>query len=142
MSSYADTGFLLSLYVFDGNSNLAAAQIKQANLPLPLTPFGEFELTNAVSLRLFRREIPAAEAKDVRASILQDIQGGILLRRPLEAVVYEKAAEIARRRTPHLGTRALDVLHVASALVLGCRRFHTFDDNQRLLARSEGLLVR
>jgi hypothetical protein len=40
-----------------------------------------------------------------------------------------------------LGTRTLDVLHVASALVLGATYFYKFDRNQGKLAAAEGLRV-
>jgi predicted nucleic acid-binding protein len=38
-------------------------------------------------------------------------------------------------------TRSLDVLHVASALVLHAETFYTFDEKQRKLAKAEGLLA-
>lgn len=40
------------------------------------------------------------------------------------------------------GTRSLDILHVATALVLGCQTFHTFDTRQGKLARAAGLKVK
>ena len=57
MSAFADTSFLVSLYVFDSSSARAAAQIKRVKLPVLLTAFREVELTNAFHLRLFRREL-------------------------------------------------------------------------------------
>jgi len=41
-----------------------------------------------------------------------------------------------------LGTRTLDVLHVASALALQADTFHTFDTRQAKQAAAERLLVR
>jgi predicted nucleic acid-binding protein len=141
LSSYADTSFLLSAYLWDSNSNIATTHLKEASLPVFLTPFGEFELVNAISLRVFRREIPVAEARDARSHVLRGIDNGVLLRKPIENATYERAEEIARRRTPHLGTRALDILHVASAPVLRANTFYTFDRNQGLLAKAEGLSI-
>ena len=43
--------------------------------------------------------------------------------------------------TPTLGTSSLDVLHVASAQVLGCRRFVSYDERQLALAKAAGLRV-
>jgi len=40
---------------------------------------------------------------------------------------------------PRLGIRALDSLHVESALELGAQRFWTFDDWQARLAKAAGL---
>jgi predicted nucleic acid-binding protein len=141
LTAYADTSFLVSLYVLDANSAPAAAQMKRAKLPILLTAFGELELTNAISLRLFRRELLPSRAKAARALIREDVKAGVFLLSPLGAAIYERAKQIARRQTPRLGTRTLDVLHVASALVLQADTFYTFDRSQKKLAESEGLTV-
>ncbi len=52
-----------------------------------------------------------------------------------------RAGELSRQHTRALGTRSLDVLHVASALELGLRRFVSFDGRQQKLARPAGLKV-
>jgi predicted nucleic acid-binding protein len=43
--------------------------------------------------------------------------------------------------TARLGFRTYDLLHVASALVLGCDTFWSFDERTRNLARREELKV-
>jgi predicted nucleic acid-binding protein len=53
----------------------------------------------------------------------------------------ERAADLSREPTPKLGTRTLDVLHVASALVLGSRSFVTYDERQAALAKAVRLRV-
>lgn len=141
MSAYADTSFLGSLYILDSNSVLAAARMAKAKLPLLLTPFGELELTNAVSLRLFRKELSVSKVKAAHALIRADLEAGVLLVNPLPTSAFERAKQIARRQTPRLGTRTLDVLHVASALVLQADTFFTFDARQAKLAAAEGLRV-
>lgn len=141
MSVYADTSFLVSLYVLDANSERAATYIQQAKLPILLTAFGELELTNAISLRLFRRELTPSKIKAARALVHKDFVDGVLLTKLLATSSFEKAMQMARHRTPHLGTRTLDILHVASALELRAEMFYTFDHNQARLAKAEGLLV-
>jgi predicted nucleic acid-binding protein len=141
LSEYADTSFLASLYVLDGNSSLAAARMKRAKLPLLMTPFGELELTNAVALRLFRKELSASQGKAAHALIRKDLEDGVLLVNAVPARAFERAKQIARRQTPRLGTRTLDVLHAASALILQAETFYTFDTRQAKLASAEGLLV-
>jgi predicted nucleic acid-binding protein len=106
-----------------------------------LTAFGELELTNAFELRLFRRELTVPEITATRSAFLEDLEGGVFWLKALPVVVFEKARQIARKRTARLGTRTLDVLHVASALVLGATEFYTFDRNQNELAAMEGLRV-
>jgi predicted nucleic acid-binding protein len=45
---------------------------------------------------------------------------------------------LALRHTARHGFRTYDLLHVASALVLGCTTFWSFDERARRLARLEG----
>jgi predicted nucleic acid-binding protein len=129
------------LYVLDANSEKAVSHIQKAKLPILQTPFGQLELTNAISLRLFRRELTAAQVKASRSLVQRDILDGVLQIKPIPVNNFEKALQISRRRTPRLGTRTLDILHVASALELKAEMFYTFDRNQARLARAEGLLV-
>lgn len=55
--------------------------------------------------------------------------------------VWTLAATLSEDHTATLGTRALDVLHVATALVLKPAAFCSFDERQRKLARAKGLKV-
>jgi len=139
LSAYADTSFLVSLYVPDANSVPAARHMSRARLPLWLTPLAELELTNAMELRLFRRELSPAEVEAALAALADDVANGVLTPTPLPSTVFEKAREISRQHTARLGARTLDILHVASALALGARTFYTFDKSQRKLALAAGL---
>jgi predicted nucleic acid-binding protein len=141
LSSYADTSFLVSLYVLDANSNLVAERMKLAKLPVLLTPLGEIELANALYLRLFRKELVPSRAKAAHALFRKDIEDGVYQVKPFSPAMFERAKRIAQSQTPRLGTRTLDVLHVASALTLQANTFYTFDRSQRKLAEAEGLTV-
>jgi hypothetical protein len=55
--------------------------------------------------------------------------------------VYAQAESISRRHTAILGTRSLDILHVAAAIILKVPAFITDDDRQARLARAAGLRV-
>jgi predicted nucleic acid-binding protein len=141
LSAYADTSFLVSLYILDANSERAAAQFKRATLPILLTSFGELELANALFLRVFRKELAASKVRVAHALARKDIADGVFQWKPISGDMFEKAKQISQRRTPRLGTRTLDVLHVASALVLEADFFYTFDRSQAKLASAEGLRV-
>ena len=141
MRAYADTSLLVSLYALDGNSRSAADLIASAGLPVLVTLLGEVEATNALCLRLFRKELDPPKVKAAQSLFRQDLQSGVFDLRPLSFAVFETANRLSEKQTPRLGTRALDVLHVASALVLGADTFLTFDKNQGKLARAEGLTV-
>jgi len=141
MSTYADTSFLVSLYIADAKS-ASAARVMRPKPTIFLTPLTELELVNALELALFRRQFRAAEIRASLAAFRQDIAGGVYSLKPLPTTAFELASRIARRRSSRLGTRTLDILHVASALLLSAERFLTFDERQRHLARAEGLAIR
>ena len=109
---------------------------------LIFTPFGELELTNAIEQRIFRGEINLGEAQMAGREFQSDIQNGILGLHTLPAAVYGKAVQLSKKHTAAMGNRALDILHVAAALVLGAKEFATFDANQSKLAKTENLTVR
>jgi predicted nucleic acid-binding protein len=131
----------VSLYVLDSHSTRAAAQIKGATLPILLTSLGELELSNALFLRRFRKELPAFKVKAAYAMFRRDIADGLYHWKPLSGDTFETARQIAERRTPQLGARTLDILHVASALILDADSFYTFDRIQAQLAKAEGLTL-
>ena len=141
MTSCVDSSFLFSLYVLDVNSTLASARIKRAVLPLLLTDVGKIEILNAVGLRLYRKELRPSEVKKVYGLFREDIQQGVVQIVPLPAAAYHQAEQIARTHTPLLGTRTLDVLQVAGALVLKADAFYTFDQKQATLAIAVGLTI-
>jgi predicted nucleic acid-binding protein len=136
---YADTSFLFSLYVPDANSSAAAAIMKRIKPPLLATDFVEFEFFNALNGRIFRKALLASEEQAVLLAFSKDIQAGAIRIVPISAATFASARRIARSHTRLLGTRALDVLHVASALTLRANSFCTFDKNQARLAAALAL---
>lgn len=139
---YADTSFLVSLYIQDANSGKAAADAAKL-LPICLTPLLEHELRNAVRLCVFRRQITTTQREKALHDLESDKAAGVLHTVPLDWPKALKHAEaLGRRHTEVLGARGMDILHVASALVLKADRFVTFDERQRELARLAGLEIR
>ena len=136
---YADTSFLVSLYVQDANSARAVANAPRM-LPVLLTPLTEHELRNAIRLCVFRRQITTAQREKALHDLENDKAAGVLHVAPLDWPKALKHAEaLGRRHTEGLGARGMDILHVASALALKAERFVTFDQRQRELARLAGL---
>lgn len=136
MSAYADTSFLVSLYTPDTNSSAAATRMQQISLPVIVTQFGELELTNALQLRVFRNELPPAKIRAAYTAFRDDITAGMFSMSPMTDAIYAEARRISQRWSKTLGTRTLDIIHVASALVSRAEAFHTFDERQRRLARA------
>jgi predicted nucleic acid-binding protein len=139
LTNYLETSFLVSLYTVDANSAAAITALQSAAGPFPLTSFCELELTNALELRVFRREITRSEAKLSLAAMAGDLASGVFNSVPVPPSVYEEALRLARRHSAVLGTRSLDILHVAAALKLGLKTLYTFDRQQAQLARAAGL---
>ena len=107
---------------------------------LYLTPLHDLELVNAIELAVFRKLIRRAEAKSVLRDFEQD-RSGLFALTPVPPESYHRAEQLARRHSSVLGTRSLDILQVATALVLKPDVFYTFDQRQRKLAKGEGMRV-
>ena len=139
MTAYADTSFLVSLYLPDAHSPRAWAIVATRPL-LYLTPLHELELVNAIELAVFRRWVRRSQAKLVLRDFEQD-RNGLFALTALSAECYFRAERLARRHTARMGTRSLNILHVAAASVLKSDAFYTFDARQRGLAKAESLRV-
>ncbi len=142
MSSYADTSFLVSLYGRDVNSRSALSLLQQHRPVFLVTPFGETEFTNivfAVSAR--PKGWTVAEAGAIGQNFVHDLKAGVWQLEDFPAETWRQARDLSRRHAPALGCRALDTMHVASALILAVDDFYTFDRDQAKLARAAGLRV-
>jgi predicted nucleic acid-binding protein len=137
---YVDPSALLKLYLHEPESAAMSRWRARARGALPITPYGRLEIVNGICLAAFRHLITDEASSDALASFDEDCDGGryVEVDVPWRATL-RRAVEISRRYTPRLGGRSLDVLHVATALELGLRRFVTFDHRQQRLARTTGL---
>jgi hypothetical protein len=93
-------------------------------------------------LRVFRGEITVAERDIAFNTLLADIAAGLYRAADPEMNSLTTEAErLSAQHSEFLGTRSLDILHVASALVLGLPDFLSFDQRQTALAKAAGLRV-
>ncbi len=139
MIGYADTGFLVSLYLPDRHSPMAWSAMKSRPC-LYLTALHQLEFANALELAIFRKIIRRKEARLVWRDFEHD-WGGIYAVTEIPPESFARAERLAQRYTARLGTRSLDILHVATALLLKPEAFFTFDERQRKLAKAERLRV-
>lgn len=138
--TYVDPSALLKLYIHQRESAAMSAWRARAATALTVTHHGRAEIVNGICLAAFRGYISADAKDDALASFDEDsAQGRYVQADILWRATLQRAAELSRKHTPALGCRSLDVLHVASALQLGFRRFLTFDLRQQRLARAVGL---
>ena len=143
MVAFADTGFIASLYLEESTSKAADAALGVKREPLPLTPLVMLELRNALNRSVQRRHITTAQRDALWQDVEADIVSGFLVPTPVASdELHNKARQLSDRYTPTLGTRSLDLLHVAAALVLEAKVFFSFEDRQRKAAAGEGLKVK
>jgi hypothetical protein len=141
LTSSADTSFVCSLYVPDVNSPAATRKFRRIRAPLLLTDLVELEFVNAINLRVFRKQLLPWQLKDIHRAFREDAEAGLLRIVPLPAGTFEHAIRMAAQHTAVLGTRSLDVLHIAAAIALKAESYFTFDEPQSQLAAAEGLRV-
>jgi predicted nucleic acid-binding protein len=151
MAAYTDTNFLTAVYLPVGESLNALALLDQAGatgeLPLPVTWLLRVELINAFEQSVFtartsgQGRVTPEMAAVAHASFRDDLLAKVVLQ-SVEIDMKQLVAKfeaLALRHTARHGFRSYDLLHVASALVLGCTTFWSFDERAKRLARLEGL---
>ena len=141
---YVDPSALARLYIHQEASREMAAWRAKVRGALIVTHHGRVEVVNAICRAAFQGELPTDELGEVLSEFDADLAAGHLHQADiLWRAALNQAAELSKLYTPKLGTRSLDVLHVACALELDLAYFLTFDTRQRQLAVAAGLkLVR
>ncbi len=138
LTVYADTSFLVSLYVLDAHSDKAHRRV--ANHPrIWLTALHRIEWAHAVSQHVFHGQMLAHQARQVFDQFEQDRRTGLWLEATVSDSTFEICFKLARQYIPRVGARTLDTLHIASALELKADRFWTFDARQARLATGGGI---
>lgn len=154
MTPYADTNFYTRIYLQLPESAVADRLLRGAKEgqapPLPLTWLHRVEILNAFQLHVFQADdagqsyISAQQAALALGNFRNDTQKSEFLRSVAipDEELEKQFEELSLRRTARHGCRTYDLLHVASALLLGCDTFWSFDAKATHLARLEGLKVR
>jgi predicted nucleic acid-binding protein len=154
MRAYADTNFFSRIYLRLPESEEALALLEKAHAaaspPLPVGWLHRLELLNAFQLHVFSGKlrgqvrVTSEQAAAAQAAFRTDLAHPTFLR-PVQIDFVELEAqfeELALRHTATHGFRAYDLLHVATALVLVCDTFWSFDPKATKLAALEGLSIR
>jgi hypothetical protein len=137
---YVDPSALRSMYLHDDRSPRFCSWRKRVGGSLPITRFGRAELVNSLHLAVHRGLVEAGDAAVAAGDLDADLQEGRLtLVDALWRRTLDLTAVLSAQHTARVGTRSLDVLHIASALVLEMTWFASYDDRQLELARRTGL---
>ena len=139
---YIDTSVIVKLYVKERYSLEVSTWIKKNNQALLLTRLHDLEFINAIHLKQFREEITQEQVRLILSKFDEHWERGVYYRpRQNWTETLNIAVELARNHTGYIGSRSLDVLHVASAIATATDHFLTFDDSQARLAALAGLKV-
>lgn len=137
---YVDPSALARLYIHQAGSREMSAWRAKLRGTLPVTHHGRTEIINAICRAAFLGELDPEGLAEALADFASDFASGHLRQADfLWRAALNRAGELSQRHTPTLGTRALDVLHVACALELKLHHFLTFDGRQQQLALAAGL---
>jgi len=137
---YVDTSVIVKLYIKETYSQEASAWISANNEAIPKTIFHELEFSNAIRLKQFRNEMSNRQAEIVFQRFSKHEKESIFYHPQINwSDAFIRSLALSKSHTKTIGSRSLDVIHVASALSMGAERFFTFDEKQSQLAAAAGL---
>lgn len=144
MNVYADTSFIVALYIQQQSSTAAAAFMRKHRRALPFTPWHRLEVRNAIRLAVFHTLIDPHQGKTQLKQMETDLRDETLLvHTPVDWVgVLRQAERLGASHTKTFGCRSGDLFHVAAAKEFDSAIFLTFDERQRKMARRAGLSVK
>jgi predicted nucleic acid-binding protein len=151
MRAYLDANFLVRLYLAlpgcEEALNVLNSRSGRRDWPHPVTVLLRFEAVNAVHRLVFESRtggqwrVTQESAAMALADFEQDLSDALfLVRSPLTLQdITQEYDSLVERYTAREGFRTYDVMHVASARTMGCRKFLTFDEKAKKLATLAGM---
>ena len=140
--AYYDTGILVKLYTAEPESPAVERLVRSRGRAIPVTDLHVTECMSAFRLKEFRGECTSGQSSAAIGALEDDLSARVLvLVQPSWPDVWARCQVLVRSHTGCLGTRTLDALHVAAALVLHASEFVTSDERQATLAGACGLAV-
>ena len=148
MICFADTSFLCALYREQDNSSKADAFIAQHSASITVSSLVVWEFRQSTRFQVFRfskdraQGFSKAEAERMLAALDANLRTGAIIVKEVEWPDVQSLAErLSAGHTMVRGNRALDILHLATAIHLGIGQFLTFDLRQKSLAEAEQITV-
>jgi predicted nucleic acid-binding protein len=148
VSAFAETSFIFAFYFPRAVSERAVAKMQSLTSRPHISSLVRYEFIQAVWFDVWRRDrgqIQGLDQVDAQAGLAAfdlDLEQGTweMIHPDWETVIIE-AERLTLSHTQRSGARAVDILHVATALLFGITEFLTFDGQQRRIAEAEGLAV-
>jgi predicted nucleic acid-binding protein len=138
---YLDTSALIKLYIREAGSEDVQAWVASQDDPLPVWELQEMELMNALYLKVFWKEIALQDAEKQIELFRERQRQGFYVCPDFERLSWIDEFRRICRETAGIGSRTLDIQHVACALLLKPNSFISYDERQRNLAAKLGLNV-
>jgi predicted nucleic acid-binding protein len=139
---YLDTSAFIKLYLREeGSADVHGLVVAQQH-PLPVWHLVELEFFNALKFKVFLAEMSRDEVDRLIALYLARKRSGQYFVPYLDPVALHELSVEMTERTPAVGCRALDILHVAAARLCDAVLFITADKRQASLADAEGRNVK
>lgn len=148
--TYCDTNFFTSLLVDMPHRAEAENLLAAATTPLPVTWLHRWEVLNALQQCVFltrqgtqQLRVTPELAAVAEAQFFDELKLGRVWTPSTLALdqVDTLFQTLSHRHTAKEGFRTYDILHVSSAIVLGCDTFWSLDAKAKRLASLEGLRV-
>ena len=144
MRAYADSSFIVALYLQQQSSARAISVMEQHGRALPFTPWHRLEVRNAIRLAALQNLIDSLQAKAQLKQVENDLTEETLLSHAAIdwTSVLRRAEKLGAAHNQEIGCRSADLFHVAAARELGCETLLTFDERQSAMAKAAGLEVK
>lgn len=142
MTTYIDTALFVKAFILEVDSAEAISILDRIGEPFAYSHLHEVEIPNAIRLKRFRGELTKAQEAAAIRLFRVDLDAGRFERIRYDlAAVFVRAEQLSAKFSGILGTRSLDLWHVAAALEAGCQAFASYDSRQRKAASLCGLQV-
>jgi predicted nucleic acid-binding protein len=150
VTTYADSSFIVRLLTSEAGSDEVVAEFRRLGRPrLAYSTFLALEVANALNLRIFTTKT-SKPSRERSPSMVETMSAfsrieHMLARKLLISVAFDweetlrVAKELSNRHTRTVGSRTLDLMHLASATVLKADLFLTCDKRQAQVAKAERL---
>jgi len=138
---YFDTSALVAVYTIRRETSLIGEFLKEKGKPIGIWSFTEVEFESALKQLVRMKELTNAQRLDIQTIFIGDQKLGRVSFKKVKDVVdiHDIAKSIIAK--PDFEERALDAIHVASAISFNAKTFVSLDKKQREMARREKLMI-
>jgi len=139
---YLDTSAFIKLYLHEEGSADVHGLVVAQREPLPVWHLTELEFLNALRFKVFLTEMSLKDVERIVSLYLDRKRNGQYFAPLLDPIALHELSLQMTERTPLIGCRALDIMHVAAARLCDATMFITADKRQAALAEAEGQVVK